>query len=61
MRHRRARWTIEVTGWRYTRRWTVGVRRGEWWIGVRHDLPCDCWEINMLGLTILVPDERTPW
>ena len=54
------RWPVEVTGWRYTRRLTVGFRRGEWWIGVRHSLSCDWWEIGLLGLTLTIPAEKQP-
>lgn len=54
------RWHVEVTGWRYTRRWRVGIRTGEWWIGWRRDFACDQWEINVLGLTAFVLHEGTP-
>ena len=52
---RRLRWELDVTGWRYTRRWVVGVRSGEWWIGARYDFPCDWLEIGILGLTLCIP------
>lgn len=51
---------VEVTGWRYTRRWRVGFRSGEWWIGVRRSFEADAYEINVFGLTALIPDEGTP-
>lgn len=57
-RSRSLRWTVEVAGWRHVRRWIVGVRRGEWWIGVRHDFARDGWEINVLGLTALIPGDH---
>ena len=52
------RWWVEVTGWRYTRRWIFGIRRGEWWIGFRHDFACDWLEIGLLGLTLCIPTEK---
>ena len=55
---RQLRWRVDVTGWRYTRRWTVGLRSGEWWIGARRDLARDWWEIGILGLTLCRPHER---
>jgi hypothetical protein len=51
---------VPVTGWRFERRWIVGVRRGEWWIGVRRSFSTDATEVNIFGLTILIPDEGTP-
>lgn len=57
---RRLRWTVDVPGWRYTRRWIIGVRHGEWWIGARHNFACDWWEIGLLGLTVCVPCEGKP-
>lgn len=55
---RTMRWRLNVTGWRYTRRWTIGVRRGEWWIGARYNLACDWLEIGVFGLTVAVPAEK---
>jgi hypothetical protein len=60
IRKRARRYEIEVSGWRYTRRLLLGVRRGEWWIGARYDLQCDWREIGIFGLTVCVPNEKTP-
>lgn len=57
---RKLRWTIDVTGWRYTRRWVFGIRRGERWIGARRNFACDWWEFGIFGLTVAIPDERQP-
>ncbi|MDG4791991.1 hypothetical protein O7626_39955 [Micromonospora sp. WMMD1102] len=54
------RYEIEVSGWRYTRRLLVGLRRGEWWIGARYNFQCDWWEVGAFGLTVCVPAEKTP-
>lgn len=39
---------------RWGRTWTWGYRRGEWWIGARHNLPADCIEWNLFGFTLMV-------
>lgn len=35
----------------------TGYRTREWWIGVRHNFACDGWEFNLLGLTLIFPQE----
>ena len=39
---------------RWGRTWVWGYRRGEWWIGARHNLYCDAIEWNLFGLTLMV-------
>lgn len=45
-----ARWRTT----RWDRTWIWGVRRGEWWVGVRRNLAADALELNMFGLTLMV-------
>lgn len=42
--------------WRYRwgRTYRVGRRTGEWWIGVRRNVPADAWECNVFGLSIMI-------
>lgn len=35
----------------------VGVRRGEWWVGVRRSFATDAYEVGFLGLTLILPQE----
>lgn len=42
---------------RFRNGWFMGFRRGEWWIGVRHDFGCDWAEVGFLGLSLIIPKE----
>lgn len=39
---------------RWGHRWIWGLRRGQWWIGVRRDFPTNTVEIGVLGLTLMI-------
>lgn len=39
---------------RWGRTWTWGLRRGEWWLGLRFNFMADAWEFNFLGVTLMV-------
>lgn len=49
---RRRQWT-----WR-GRGYVLGLRRGEWWVGVRNSFMADAWEINFFGATLMIGKER---
>lgn len=38
----------------------IGFRRGEWWVGARHNFVGDAWELGLFGLTLIIPLE-TVW
>ena len=54
-RYLRTRWRAcwEVR-WLSGRVWRMGLLRGEWWIGARHDVPADAWVIGLLGLVLVI-------
>lgn len=58
-RHLATRWFVtphfRIGRWKVGRfRWRAGLLRGEWWIGVRYDLPMDVVQVGFLGAVVVI-------